>query len=161
MSARADALAEKLDAAHGDLSAAIESATPDDWRATCTDGEWTKGYAAYHAAASIAGICGMARTLVEGNGPPPGTAASWDEINAMNAEHAKEHAACTPGEAMELLRADGPGAVAFLRDLSDEQLDRKVPPLLPEMPELSVEQFAEMVMIGHVTGHVQTITGAG
>src|SRR3954471_12460837 len=87
MGERAEGLATKLESAHNDLLAAISAASGDEWRSICTDGEWTKGYAAYHAAASTAGITGMAQTLASGNGPPPGTAGSWDEINAMNAQH--------------------------------------------------------------------------
>jgi hypothetical protein len=159
MGARAEGLAAKLEAAHNDLVAAIEGASGEDWNSTCSDGEWTKGYAAYHAAANIGGISGMVRTVAGGQPFKP-SVASWDAINAMNAEHAKEHAGCTPADALELLRRDGPDAVAMVRGLSDEQLDIKVPPVMDGMPELSVEQHVEMVLIGHTTEHLRTIIGS-
>jgi hypothetical protein len=159
MGTRAEALAAKAEAAHGALRAAIERATPDEWRSTCTDGEWTKGYAAYHAAANIEGISGMAQRLANGQPPPSGTSATWDEINAANAQHASEHASCTPAEAVELLRRDGPAAVAIARALTDEQLDSTYPPLMAGMPELTIGQFVEMVMIGHIEEHLRAISG--
>ena len=45
------------------------------------------------------------------------------------------------------------------RGLTDEQLDRKVS-LLTGMPEMSIEQVVEMLMIGHTAGHTASIKNA-
>lgn len=47
-----------------------------------------------------------------------------DDINTMNAGHAKENGAVTKAETLELLRRNSAAAAAAIRALSDEELDR-------------------------------------
>ena len=42
------------------------------------------------------------------------------------------------------------------RALTDEQLDRRAT-MMAGMPEWTVEQFGEMVLIGHVAEHLKSI----
>jgi hypothetical protein len=160
MTARSDELAGKVEAAHNDLLAAIESANADEWRSVGADGTWTRGYNAYHAASSVEGITRMARRLASGEAPPSKTPRTWEEIDASNAAEAAARADCTPAETADLLRRHAQAAVTMTRALTDEELDRNVPPLMAGMPEVTVEQFVEMALIGHAVEHLRAITGA-
>ncbi len=160
MSARAEKLAADFEKASADLVAAIESSTDEQWGAPCANGDWTQAYAAYHAAESMGGIAAMLQRLADGVPPPSTMERSWDEINARNAARAKEHAACTKREALDIIRRDAPAAAAMTRALTDEQLDRRNPPMMPGQPELTVEQFAEFVLVGHLSEHLKSITDA-
>lgn len=156
MSTRSEGLASKVEKSNNDLLATAESSTDEQWRAICADGDWTQGFAAYHAAASITYISGMVEAMAGGQSLPPITMAQIDENNAAQA---KENAARTKQEAVGLIRSNSPAAVQMVRGLTDEQLDRKAA-LLVGMPEVSVEQVIEMLLVGHPAGHAQSIRGA-
>jgi hypothetical protein len=57
------------------------------------------------------------------------------------------------------LREKGTAAAAFVRSLSDEQLQRKAV-ALTGMPPVSAARLIEMVLIGHVREHVGSIAKA-
>lgn len=157
MSNRAEQLAAKVESANNDLVAAIESTTPEQWTAKCADGDWSQGFAAFHAANSIGFISGMIQGMANGVEMPPIT---FEQIDAQNAEQHKEHAAtCTKQQALEAAKTNSPVAVGMVRGLSDEQLDRKVN-LAVGLPELNVEQVIEMLMVGHAAGHTQSMLNA-
>jgi hypothetical protein len=156
MSTRSETLATKPEQTFSDLLAAVEASTPEEWTARCADGEWTQGFAAFHAAKNIGAIADAVKNVADGN-PFPGT--TMDEIDATNAADAKAHAGATQAETVDLIKGAAPGAVSMLRSLTDDQLDRKVK-LLTTMPEVSVAMMAEMGLIGHLAYHTQTITGA-
>jgi DinB superfamily len=156
MSDRIENLAKKVEQANNNLLRAVESVNDERWRAQCADGDWTQGFAGYHAAASIGGITSMLQGLVKGVKLPPMTMADVDQ---QNASQLKEHEGCTKQEALELIRTNSPASMQFVRGLSDADLDRKVG-LLTDVPEMTIEQVAEMLLVGHPTGHAQSITNA-
>jgi len=156
MSSRAEVLASKVEGANKALIAAIEGSSEDQWKAGCADGEWSQGFAGYHAANSIGFITGMVKGMTDGAAMEPVHLA---DIDAMNAQSHSEHANCTKAEALDLARTNSPMAVAMVRGLSDEQLDRKAK-LALELPEMTVEQVAEMLLVGHPAGHTESIVKA-
>jgi DinB superfamily len=156
MSDRIENLAKKVEQANNDLLSAVEGVNDEQWRERCADGDWTKGFAGYHAAASIGGITGMLQGLVNGVKLPPMTMA---DIDQQNAGQLKEHEGCTKQETLEMLRTNSPASMQFVRGLSDADLDRKVS-LLTDVPEMTIERVAEMLLVGHPTGHAQSITNA-
>jgi hypothetical protein len=149
-------LATKVEQLFKDLLVAVEASTPEQWAARCSDGEWTQGFAAFHVAANISLITEMVKSVAEGQ---PFPMISMQEIDAGNAEQAKEHADCTQAETIDLIKNAAPAATTMVRSLSDAQLDRKVK-LMESWPEVSVEMFAQMGLAGHAAAHVATITGA-
>lgn len=156
MSTRSEALATKAEQSFNDLLATVESSTPQQWAAPCTDAGWTQSTAAYHAAAAIEGVAQAVRNVAEGLPFPDMT---MEQLDAQNAEQAREHAGCTVAETAAIIKDSAAEAVTMVRSLTDEQLDRKVQ--LPNgMPEVNVETFAQMAIIGHATYHLGTITGA-
>jgi hypothetical protein len=156
MSDRARALAERVGKANADLLATIEASNDEQWQAKCADGEWTQGFAGYHAAASIGNITGMVQGLAKGEPFQPVSFAQIDQINA--AFHA-EHAGATKAEAIETARSNSPGAIEMVAALSDAELDREVK-LATDLPPLKVEQVVEMLLIGHPAAHRESIVNA-
>lgn len=98
----------------------------------------------------------MLQGLVNGVKLPPMTMA---DIDQQNAGQLKEHEGCTKQETLEMLRTNSPASMQFVRGLSDADLDRKVS-LLTDVPEMTIEQVAEALLVGHPTGHAQSITNA-
>ena len=156
MSTRSESLATKAEQSFNDLLAAVEASTPEQWAARCSDGEWTQGFAAFHAAAAIGEITKTVKGLADGEQFPKW---SMEAIDAGNAVQAKEHAGCTRAETIDLIKKSAPAATSMVRSLSDDQLDSKVQ-LLEGMPETTVAGLVEMAMVGHGAYHLQTITGA-
>jgi phage terminase Nu1 subunit (DNA packaging protein) len=156
MSTRSEDLATKVERSANALLAAVEASTPEQWAAPCSDGEWSQGFAAFHAAAAIAPIAQRVKEVAAGQ---PFPKMSMDEINADNAVQATEHAACTRSETIDLIKSSAPAAVSMVRSLTDDQLDRKVR-LMEGMPETSVEMMVQLALVGHPAAHLATITGA-
>ncbi len=156
MSTRSESLAARVEQSLNDLLATVEASTPEQWAARSSDGEWTQGFAAFHAATNIGPIAQTVKGLAEGE-PLPRT--NMEEIDAANAAQAKEHAACTRIETIELIKNSAPAAASMVRSLSDAQVDRKVQ--LPEgMAEVTVETMVQMALVGHAAVHLATITAA-
>jgi hypothetical protein len=156
MTQRSESLATRVQQANDALLAAVEHSTAEQWQARCADGDWTQGFSGYHAGASIGNITGMVQAMADGQ---PFAPVTFDQIDQMNAEFPSQHADCTKDETLGLIRQNGPASVAFVRGLSDEKLDRKVS-LAVGLPEMSVEQVIEMLLVGHPAGHVQSILNA-
>ena len=156
MNARSETLATKVDQTIQDFLAAVEASTPEQWAARCSDGEWTQGFAAFHAATALGTITQTVKGVADGQ-PFPGM--TMETIDADNAVQAKEHTGCTVSETVALINDAAPAAVSMVRSLSDTQLDRKVK-LLESMPEVTVEMMVQMALVGHAAYHLQTITGA-
>lgn len=156
MSSRTEDLAKKVEQSINNLRAAVEESTPEQWVAPCSHGDWTQGFAAYHAAAAIDAIAQAVKSVAEGNPFPKMTMA---EIDARNAVQWREHAGCTMSETMDLINSSASSAVGMVRSLSDAQLERKVQ-LLDGMPEVAVETMIELALVGHASYHAGTIIGA-
>ena len=156
MTTRAEDLATKVEQSFKDLLAAVETTTLEQWVAPCSDGEWTQGFAAFHVASNIERITQTVKSVADGQ---PFPMITMQEIDAGNAEQAKEHANCTKAETIDLIKNSAPAAATTVRSLSDAQLDRKVK-LMESMPEVTVEMFAQMGLAGHAAAHLTTITGA-
>jgi hypothetical protein len=156
MTQRSESLANRLQQANDALLAAVEHSTAEQWQARCADGEWTQGFSGYHAGASIGNITGMVQAMADGQ---PFAPVTFNQIDQMNAEFLSQHADCTRDETLALIRQNSPASVAFVRNLTDQQLDHKVS-LAVGLPEMSVEQVIEMLMIGHPAGHMQSILNA-
>jgi hypothetical protein len=156
MTTRAETLAVSVEKSTRDLLATVESSTPEQWSAACSDGEWTQGFAAYHAAFAIEPI---AQRVKEVAGGQPFSKMSMAEIDAANAVQMQQHGGRTIAEVVTLIGAAGPVAAGIVRSLSDAQLDIKVH-LMDGMPEVSLETMIQLALVGHPTSHLAAISGA-
>ena len=157
MSGRAEALAERFEQVNNELIAKVEGCSDQQWWATCQGEGWSVGVTAHHVAGGNRAIAGFVQTIANGEPMPPIT---MEQIDQMNAQHAQEFANCTKAETLELLRSSGEAAAGMVRGLNDEQLDRSQPLTVMGGQQVSAQQFIEMVLIGHVQGHLQSINAA-
>jgi len=155
MSERAEALARQFEAVNDDAIATVEKLNDEQWRRTTGEG-WTVAACAHHASSSHEGIQQWVGALASGVAVPP---ASLDDFHEPNAKHAKEYADCPKTVVLDELRTKGPAAAAFLRTLSDEQLDRQVD-VLRGMPRWRIQDVVERILIGHAVEHIGSVKAA-
>ena len=93
------------------------------------------------------------KTVASGQALPPFTMAMLDE---MNAKHAKDFGGCTKAETLDLNKKGVTAALGMVRGLSDGDLDQKGT-VLTGMPEMSVQQIIENILIDHVREHLGSI----
>ena len=74
----------------------------------------------------------------------------------MNAADGAAHAASDRAETLELLRANGASAATFVRGLGDDDLTR-TGAYIEGIPAMSVDQWVERVLIGHIRGHLASM----
>jgi len=156
---KSEALAAQFEEAVAALVRTVESCADAHWQATCGDEQWTVAATAHHVGAQWPLELEYITAAAEGRTSPTYT---WDDINAKNAKHAAEFAACTRAEVAKLLRDESPSIAAYLRKLSDEQLARTMSLPLANGASVSTEQLIlGGVLIEHATAHLKSIVAAG
>jgi len=153
MGARSDTLAKQFDAKAGEFTAVVEKLSDADWKKVTTAEKWPVGVTAHHVAGAHEAIAGIMKTVASGQALPPFTMAMLDE---MNAKHAKDFGGCTKAETLDLNKKGVTAAAGMVRGLSDGELDKKGT-VLTGMPEMSVQQIIENILINHVQEHLGSI----
>src|SRR5207249_10686450 len=74
---------------------------------------------------------------------------TMDMLNAMNAQHAKDHANCTKAETVALHKKNAEAADAVGPALSEIEMG-KTGTVLAGMPSMSVEQIVSGILINHI-----------
>jgi hypothetical protein len=143
MTGRSEELAERLRAFNNEVIAFVEKCTDEDWRKMCAWEEWTVGVTARHIGAGHYGVVGLAKMIVNGDKLPELTR---DQLIQMANQHAREHAACTKAEVLDILRKNGESLVAYVAGLDDAALDR-TGYLAAVGGELNTQQFLENVIV--------------
>ena len=155
MASRSEALADRFDAAIDEFAGAIASCSDTQWASTGGPEGWTVAATAQH----VAGQFPLEREFIEeaANGGG-GLAYTWDDINGKNDARAAANMNCSRNDVLALLRDGAASMSAYIRGLSDEQLDRTAPLRLADGAQLSTQQLIEGgVLIEHVTGHLASI----
>lgn len=158
MSTRSAALADRFDQAVDDFARAIDAASDAQWAASGGPEGWTVAATAQH----VAGQFPLEREFIdEAATGGAGLNYTWDDINGKNDTRAAANMQCSKAEVLALLR-DGAGSMsAYIRGLSDEQLDRTAPLKLAGGAAVSTQQLIEGgVLIEHVTGHLESLRAA-
>ena len=159
MGTRAQALAEQFEQAFADLANTVEGASEKQWAAICGDERWTVAATAQHVGAQLPLEREYISAAAEGREMP---AYTWEDINGMNEKRAKDKAACSKADVLKLLRDGGASAAAYVRGLSDDQLDRRSRLPLAGGAEVTTQQLIEGgVLIDHAVGHLKSIRAAG
>ena len=157
MSERARTLAGQFERAVAEFIEVVEELSDEQWRTLCANEERTVGVLARHVAAAIPFEMVIFRKIAAGRQPTTITRAQLAE---MNAGHAEQWAECAKEETLALLRDNAAVAAAEVRRLNDEQLAR-AGKYVEEIPEAwTVDQWIERILIGHVSGHLQSIRAA-
>lgn len=159
MSTRSEALANQFDQAVAEFAKAIEGCSDAQWGATCGDEGWTVAATAQHIAGQFPLEMEYITASAEGRPLP---AYSWDDINGKNDGRAASNTSASKADVLALLRKGAPGVSAYLRGLSDEQLDHSSPLKLADGAMVTTQQMVEGgVLIAHVHGHLASIRAAG
>ena len=125
-----------------------------DLSETCPAEGWTAAAVGAHIGGAHRGILeGFIMPIVAGREIPSAVGPS-DEGNARQAA---ENAALPREQILTLLRDHGAMVAAYLRALSDEDLDRTtILPLFGEDP-VTAQQAIEWVLIGHAADHANSL----
>ena len=157
MSTRSEALARRVEEAHQELMAFIESCSEEDWQRQVPGEGRSVGVLIHHVASSLPTEMELTQTLASGQAI---TGVTPDGVNQMNAEHARVHASCTQAETLALLKQNSIGAVTAIRALSDDQLDRAATVSLHADAPLTAQYFIEDHPLLHTYHHLQAIQAA-
>jgi hypothetical protein len=159
MGQRSAALADQFEKAVADLAKTIEGCSDAKWDAVCNDEGWTVRQVAQHISGQFPLEMEFITAGAEGRPFPSYT---WDDINGKNDGRAAKNASATRADVLKELKEGAASTSAFLRGMSDEQLDHKGALGLAGGAEVSTEQLIlGGVLIEHVTGHMQSIVNAG
>jgi len=158
MGERSSALAVQFEQAIAELAETIQQVPADRWVSARTPEGWTVAATAQHVSGQFPLEMEYLSAAAEGRDLPSYT---WDDINARNNSRAARNTAATKEDVLDELRGYATSTAAFLRGLSDGQLDRKSPLALAGGAEVSLQQLIEGgVLIDHVRTHLASIRAA-
>ena len=133
--------------------ALVQSLSDADWKKVTAGEKWSVGVTAHHAASALEPIAGMIAGVAAGQAPGTFTMAMLDE---MNAQHAKDFAACTRAETVTLLEKGAATAAATVRGLTNDDLAKRAT-VLADAPPMSVEELIMGGLLGHIDDHFGSI----
>jgi DinB superfamily len=153
MGAKAESLARQFEQKAQEATKVFAGVSEADWKKLTSAEKWSVGVVAHHVATAHEGIGRIVKTVSSGQAMPHFTTQMLD---AMNAQHAQEHAGCTKAETVALHEKNAAAAASLVRGLDDSALP-KSGTVLAGMPAMSVEQIITGILIGHVDEHLGSI----
>ena len=157
MSARAQALADRVEHGAHELMAFIKGCSEAEWQTLSPDEGRTVGVLAHHVASAYPVEMDLVKVLASGKAI---SGVTWEMVDQMNAEHSQEQANCTRKEVLELLQRNSASAAKIIRELSDEQLDSAAPISLNSDAPLTTQYFIEEHPVSHSFHHLASIRAA-
>jgi len=159
MGERSATLAEQFEKAIAEFAETIEKIPDGQWGSKGGPEGWTIAGVAQHVSGQFPLEMEFITAAAEGKEMP---AYSWDDINGRNEARAENNSAASKADVLRELREGSSSTAAYIRGLSDEQLDSKGKLALAGGAEVSVEQLIRGgVLIDHVRGHMKSILPAG
>ncbi|MFT4037186.1 MAG: DinB family protein [Thermomicrobiales bacterium] len=151
MSARAEALADELQAVTDEVAQFIETVPDAGWQAYVPDDQCTVAALVCHIANSYNGmLANRIQPVVEGRDLAP---LALEMLNAWNAQAAEIYAGASKELAREILAKNAAEAIAYIRTLDDDQLALTFEIATRPGP-VSIEDFIAGGLIGHPRGHL-------
>ena len=157
MSARADALAARIEQGAHALASFAEGLSEAEWRTAVPPDGRQAGVMIHHVASMYPIELDLARTLGKGQAV---TGLSWTDVAKLNAGHAHDHAAVGKRETVELLRKNARAAADAVRAFTDQELDRAAPLSLEADAPLTAQFFIEHHPLRHSFHHLARIRAA-
>jgi hypothetical protein len=155
MGQRTEALARDLEAIAAEFAETIKRLPDDRWNQVCEGEGWTVAQVAQHVAGQIPLESEYIFAAARGEDLP---AYSWDDINEKNDSRAAREQNVTKDDVLLTLETHVPPMAAFIRGLTDEQLDIKKPLKLADGAEVTTQQVLESgILIDHFRGHMKSI----
>lgn len=157
MGQRTSALADQFEQAIAEFAETIQKLPDEKWNAICGEG-WTLAATAQHVSGQFPLEMEYITAIAEGRPLP---SYSWDDINGKNDSRAAKNSAVSKAHVLKELREGGASTSAYLRGLSDEQLDRTGELALAGGATVNTQALIEGgVLIDHVRGHLASIRAA-
>ena len=157
-SARAEALAQRLEEGARALAAFATTLTDAEWRTPFGTTDKRKiGVIVHHVASIYPLEIQLAQVLATGK---PITGVTWDAVAEVNAGHAKENDNPTKEASLELLARNSAAAAAAIRALSDADLAEAAPVSLYGDAPLTCQFFLEDHAVRHSYHHLSKIRKA-
>jgi uncharacterized damage-inducible protein DinB len=158
MSQRSSELARQFEQAVTEFRQTVEQCSEEQWAAVCNAEGWTVAQTAQHVSGQFVNEMMFITAGAEGK-PLPGI--TMDQLNSMNDTRAAENSSVTKADVLKELRVGAESAAAYVRALSDEQLDRTGTLVMAGGATVTTQQLIEGgVLIAHVTEHLASIRGA-
>ena len=159
MGQRTSALADQFEQAIAEFATTIEAIPEDKWAAAHGPEGWTVAATAQHVSGQFPLEMEYITAIAEGRPLP---AYSWDDINGKNDSRAAKNGAASKADVLRELREGAASAAAYVRGLSDDQLDRTGELALAGGATVNTQALIEGgVLIDHVKGHLASIRAAG
>lgn len=157
MSTRAQQLADQTDDAINQTIAFVEGVPDDKWTAFCEPEQCTVAALASHIGGSAIGVLNvLVKPVAQGEKP---VLITPEQLREWNAENARTNANRSRAEVVAELRSNGAEASAYVRSLSDEELQRSA--VLHFSPEpVTADFIIENVLVNHSLGHLESLRAA-
>lgn len=154
---RSEALAARLAAGATALFAFVATLSETEWQTRLPKDGRKIGVVVHHVASVYPIEIELARTLASGQ---PITGVTWDDVAAMNRQHATENDLVTKEAALALLAANSAAAAAAIREFSDTELDSAAPVSLNSNAPLTCQFLLEDHAVRHSYHHLAGIKAA-
>jgi hypothetical protein len=156
-SARAEALARRLEQGIDAMIVFANTLTEKQWQTAVPKDGRTVGVVVHHVASVFPIEIELAQQLAKGKAI---AGVTWDDVHAMNAKHAQDNAAVTRKEAIELLRLNSATAAAAIRALTDQELEAAATNSLYADAPLTCQHMLEDHAVRHSYHHLAKIQAA-
>ncbi len=156
MASQTQAFADEFQANNAEYVVAVSRCSDEEWARIGANDERTVGVIAFHMATVQGGLAGLIESVIAGR--PTNAPGSLEEIDKMNADHARNHANVKQEDVVNALSASGQAFLTQLRWLSEEDLDRSVGVLVGN--EMTIGQVIQFAVIGHQREHLDSIKSA-
>ena len=157
ISARSEALAARLEAGAAKLAAFATTLSETEWQVRLPKDGRKVGVVVHHVASMYPLEIQLASLLAAGR---PITDVSWDAVDAMNSDHARENDGVTKHAALALLAANSAAAASAIRAFTDEELDCAAPVSLNSDAPLTCQFMLEDHAVRHSYHHLAGIRAA-
>lgn len=157
MSNRSEALAARLEAGAAALAAFAATLSEAEWQTRIPHDGRKVGVVVHHVASVYPIEIHLAQVLASGK---PVTGVTWDAVDTMNRDHAKEKDGVTKEATLALLASNSAAAAAAIRALSGAELDRAAPVSLNSDAPLTCQFILEDHAVRHSYHHLARIRAA-
>jgi DinB superfamily len=156
MSKRAEALAQRIEQGAQTLAAYAQGLSDAQWRTTVPPDGRPVGVIIHHVASVYPIEIHLATEIASGKAI---SGVTWGAVAEMNAKHARDHAAVSKEDTIDLLRRNSQTAAEAVRAFTDEQLDRAAPVSLNGDAPLTAQFLIEDHALRHSWHHLAKIKG--
>jgi len=154
---RSEALAARLESGAAALAAFAEALSEAEWHTRLPKDGRKVGVVVHHVAYMYPIEIQLASLLAAGQ---PITSVTWDDVNKINHDHAKENDNVTKEAAMAMLKTNSAAAASAVRAFTDEELDSAAPVSLNDEAPLTCQFFLEDHPVRHSYHHLAGIRAA-